>query len=396
MNEHDAHTIRVAQINALLPTLLRQGSVRSCLYVGATPWRFQLGAELHAAGYEMTLLEVDKDNAYFYDGHPWLTGGILCGDVRYLEKLSPGGLWDTIVWWHGPEHIAHGDLERTLQQLEMAATNLVVLAAPWGENAQPMVEGNAHQEHKAHLQPEDFERLGYTTATCGVQGDLSTWPHILAWKAKTIERIVYTAIFGEYDTLLPVTCPGKFVCFTDKTNSGNFAEGWEIITVERTFDNPQREARMYKVLAHQLFPNVKESLWLDGNCDLLVPPNELFSYLDSTDIAMPRHPSCKTLADEASFIIQLGKASKAQVVKQMGHYLSHDLPACATTWLLRRHTDAIRMLNDAWWSDLSVYTLRDQLSLPPAMERLCIKPRLIDIDLYDNDLVRVHQHRGAK
>ena len=80
----------------------------------------------------------------------------------------------------------------------------------------------------------------------------------------------------------------------------------------------------------------------------------------------------------------------------MSHYQNHDLPACATTWLLRKHTDAIRMLNDAWWSDLSVYTLRDQLSLPPAMERLGIRSRLIDIDLYNNALVQVHQHRGEK
>ena len=392
MNEHEAHDLRVKQIKELVPGLLRPGT-RSCLYVGATPWRFQLGAELHAAGYELTLLEVDKDNAYYYEGHPWLSGGVIHGDVRYA--LPVDSTWDTIVWWHGPEHISREDLPSVLHQLEAVATRLVVLAAPWGENAQPMVEGNAHQEHKAHLQPEDFEGLGYKTATCGTQGDLSTWPHILAWKLKTLEpeRVIYTAVFGDYDTLRPVAWPGKFVVFSHKPLQ---VEGWENIVVERRCIDARLEARMHKVLAHQLFPRVEESLWLDGNCDLLVSPDELFAYLDGTDIAMPRHPSCKTLTDEASLIIQLGKAPEAQVVRQMNSYSHHDLPACATTWLLRRNNDATQMLNDAWWSELTMHTLRDQLSLPPTMERLGINPRLIDVDLYNNNLVRVRQHRGFK
>ena len=153
---------------------------------------------------------------------------------------------------------------------------------------------------------------------------------------------------------------------------------------------------MYKLLAHQWFPEVEASLWLDGNCELLMPPEQLFAYLDSADIAMPRHPNHTTLADEAALIVYLGKVPAEQVAAQMARYSRHDLPVGATSWLLRRHTDAIRVLNEAWWSELTAHTLRDQLSLPPVLSRLGITPLLIDVDLYDNNLVQVHQHRGVE
>lgn len=387
MNEHEAHALRVQQIEEVLPALLHpEAEGLTCLYVGATPWRFQLGEELHDAGYEITLLEVDKDNAYFYREHPWLAGGVIWADVR---QLPVGRTWDVIVWWHGPEHISPDDLEPTLRTLETATRQLVVLAVPWGENLQPVVEANVHQEHKAHYQPGDLERLGYQTVTCGSQGDLSTWPHILAWKKIAQERVVYTAIFGDYDQLLPTRWPGRFVCFSDRPIA---AVGWENVVMERIYIDPTREARMYKALAHQWFYEVHASLWIDGNCELLAPPSELFGLLDGVDIALPRHPISRALADEASLILQLGKARPDAVHRQMERYAQPDLDVGATGWLLRRHNDAIRALNEAWWSELSVHTLRDQLSLPYCLERLGIEARLIDVDLYDNALVRFHPH----
>lgn len=381
---------RLRQLNEVVPGLLHPSADATCLYIGATPWRFQLGPELYAAGYEMTLLEVDKDNWYYYLDHPWLGGGCIHGDVR---ELPVGRRWDTIVWWHGPEHIAQDDLEPTVRRLEAAAGRLVVLGAPWGENIQPMVEGNSHQEHKAHLQPGDFARLGYQTATLGTEGDLSTWPHILAWKTITPARVIFTVIVGGYDALHPIApWDGRSVCFSDQPID---VAGWENVVIERRFGDPARSARMYKTLAHQWFPDVEASLWLDGSAELMAPPAELFAYLDGPDIALPRHPTSKTLADEAAGVIELGKAVPAAVRRQMERYARPDLSVGATGWLLRRHNDAIRALNDMWWSELTTHTLRDQLSLPYCLERLGIVARLIDVNLYDNALVRIHAHRGA-
>jgi len=391
MNEHEAHAQRLQQIEEVLPALLHpKAEGLTCLYVGATPWRFQLGEELHDAGYEITLLEVDKDNAYFYQGHPWLAGGVIWADVRAPSALDRQ--WDVVVWWHGPEHIPSDDLEPTLRYLEEIANQLVVLAVPWGENLQPVVEANIHQEHKAHYQPGNLERLGYKTVTCGAQGNLSTWPHILAWKPIQEERVVYTAIFGDYDQLLPTRWPGKFVCFSDRPI---VAAGWENVVMERRHIDPTREARMYKALAHQWFPDIQASLWIDGDAELLAPPSELFGLLDGAELALPRHPISRTLADEAELILKFGKAQPEAVHRQMERYAEPDLKVGATGWLLRRHNDVIRALNEAWWSELSVHTLRDQLSLPYCLARLGIEARLIDLDLYDNTLVRIHGHGRA-
>lgn len=387
MNEHEAHALRVAQIREVLPSLLRDGCGKTCLYVGATPWRFQLGQELHEAGYEITLLEIDPDNAYFYEGHPWLGGGVICGDVRELGRERR---WDVAVWWHGPEHIARQDLGPAIRGLESVA-GLVVLAAPWGINKQPVVEGNLHQEHKAHLQPVVFEQMGYRAVTCGVESDLSTWPHILAWKQARPERVIYTAVFGGYDELRPLRGDGfRACCFSDVALD---VSGWECIVVERRMVDPRREARMYKALAHQWFPEAEASLWMDGNTELLVEPDDLFGYLDDESIAMPVHPSSRTLADEAALIVQLGKADQVEVERQLARYNGNVGPVGATTWMMRRHTAEIARLNEMWWSELTAYTLRDQLSLPWCLSRLGIEARLIDVPLYDNKLVRVHSHQ---
>ena len=110
---------------------------------------------------------------------------------------------------------------------------------------------------------------------------------------------------------------------------------------------------------------------------------------------MPKHPTSRTLADEAAFIIELGKADPEVIRRQMDRYAQPDLPVGATGWLLRRHNARVAWLNDAWWSELTAYTLRDQLSLPYCLNRLGIEARLIDVDLYDNALVRIHGHGRA-
>ena len=99
--------------------------------------------------------------------------------------------------------------------------------------------------------------------------------------------VIYTAIFGGKDNLIepefvPEGC--DFVCFTD----GDFqSDVWNVRKVEPTFNDPVRNARMYKVLPHKYLSEYEVSLWIDGNLLLRDDVNELIKkYLEKVNLAI--------------------------------------------------------------------------------------------------------------
>ena len=76
--------------------------------------------------------------------------------------------------------------------------------------------------------------------------------------------VVYTAIFGDYDTLFtPQTSPNcDFICFSDKKIK---AKGWQVRVVTPAYEDSTRNARMYKVLPHRYLGSYDVSVWVDGN-----------------------------------------------------------------------------------------------------------------------------------
>jgi len=174
--------------------------------------------------------------------------------------------------------------------------------------------------------------------------------------------IVYTAIFGKYDLLLPnKTLHAQHVCFTDS----NIAScGWDIRIVERKFRDPRREARMYKTLPHRWFPNEEITIWHDGHIGLKVLPGEVTRFLNGHDMAAFKHPWHDDIRDEAMAIIRTGRANPNVVYRQLAAYLKEGYvgPMFATGVLVRRHNDATKAFNEAWWNEMLCYTLRDQMS----------------------------------
>lgn len=387
LNEYEAYSQRLAQVRDKVPQLFDAESV---LYVGATPRRFQLGKELHEAGCRITLLEAHKPHADHYEGHPWLDR-VIHGDVCDVGSMN-GYHWDAVVWWHGPEHIEREKLPGVLAELEKRA-KLVVLGCPWGENKIGVLGGNIYSQHRTALDAPDLASLGYRTAMLGVRDRPDTWCHILAWKSmvKEMVDVVYTAIFGDYDQLRPAVGPAHYVCFTD----GCFeAEGWEMIRVDRRqFDDPRREARMYKILAHQWI-DAGISAWQDGSGRLMDDPAQ---HLDGLDLALFTHPERTCIYREADACVELGKGDTYYIAHQMDAYLRAGYPEqnglAATGLLIRRHTSQVAALEDAWWSEVTRHTVRDQLSFDYVCWKLGVEYSLIPGNLWDNDVIGWQQHR---
>jgi hypothetical protein len=202
--------------------------------------------------------------------------------------------------------------------------------------------------------------------------------------------VVYTAIFGDIDRLWSVypLAQGdtQHVCFTDrplrevglwtdeqppKIRKGTAGMGapptWQIELVEPQWST-RRTARHYKAVPHA-YIDADVWIWVDGNVRLLVPPSVIVDkYLDGADLAIFKHPDRACLYEEARFCAKVGKDSPTVLQTQTARYEQEGMPAKwglpETRCVIRRNTDDIRNLGDAWWSELERHSVRDQVSLP--------------------------------
>lgn len=103
--------------------------------------------------------------------------------------------------------------------------------------------------------------------------------------------VVYTSIIGGIDKLKEdqVTDSLAFHAFVDRDVP---SDTWITNKVSGHLKDPRRTARMYKTLAHQLFPNAEFSVWIDGTISVtssLIPLIEEFAR-SGKDLATFRHP----------------------------------------------------------------------------------------------------------
>ena len=76
---------------------------------------------------------------------------------------------------------------------------------------------------------------------------------------------VYTSIFGKYDVLHEDQFKMEgvdYLCFTDEDLKSNT---WNIIKSIPLYNDPNRNAKKYKILPHRYLKDYDYSVWIDGN-----------------------------------------------------------------------------------------------------------------------------------
>jgi len=201
--------------------------------------------------------------------------------------------------------------------------------------------------------------------------------------------VVYTSIVGNIDRLwsaLPGSEGVPHIAFVDgeKVEVGLWTGDpphilagsndlsalpatWEQREVSRHRSN-RRTARMVKTLPHRFLPDADVWVWVDGNVRLRRPVGKIVEqYLDS-DFVTLRHPDRDCAYVEAAFCAKHGKDSREILERQAARYRKAGLPQhwglAETRVVIRRNTDAIRELNEAWWAEIERGSVRDQVALP--------------------------------
>ncbi|XKT75429.1 MAG: methyltransferase domain-containing protein [Patescibacteria group bacterium UBA2103] len=198
--------------------------------------------------------------------------------------------------------------------------------------------------------------------------------------ADPIDVLVYTAIFGKYDTLAPApSIPGvAFVCVTDSEKYK--VSGWTMQYMEPQYEDVVRNARFVKVNPHIVFRHIPTSIWIDGNISVVGDVKEaLEKYLaDGVSMAVYDHGSTvgdarTSLFEEAGVLIASGKKDDPEVMqKQIDRYkeegYADDQGLISSMVMFRRHMDPVLQKGlSRWWEEIEGGSRRDQLSFNYAM-----------------------------
>lgn len=211
--------------------------------------------------------------------------------------------------------------------------------------------------------------------------------------------VVYTAIFGDYDTLIDpavVESDVDYVCFTDDETLSS--EIWEIRNVTPMTD-PALSNRRIKILAHEYLNKYDISLYIDGNIQILEPIKPLAEdYLSTVDFALYNHPKRNSVFQEGDACIAQNKAEEGPVRNQLEHYREAGFPddrdLSENRILFRRHHDPeIKELMWSWWREVSERVSRDQLSLMFVLWKHDLEYNLIPHSVRDAPQFAIHPHR---
>jgi hypothetical protein len=213
--------------------------------------------------------------------------------------------------------------------------------------------------------------------------------------------VVYTSIFGDYDSLHDPRVPSpqvRFICFTDSSEVRSKA--WEVVRVAPDRNSTDMNRRV-KINPHLYLPPHDYSLYIDGNVRILGPLEGLFEkYSRITEIAAPRHPARDCLYDEAEVCMRNGRGDPAKILGIVSSYRLAGFPIGAGLFefhMLFRRTFApsVVRLMETWWSEYERGAGRDQITFPYAAWRCGTEiTALEESPRYSRKLFRLGYHNA--
>lgn len=211
--------------------------------------------------------------------------------------------------------------------------------------------------------------------------------------------VVYTGIFGQYDTLKDPTVidPGvKYVCYTDQRDL--HSDVWDIRYINDSSNPKALLTRQIKLLTHRFFPEYETSIWIDATFQITGSLVELISkYQKSADFLLFPHQERFCIYDEAAACMRYYKERKDKIVSQITKYKSEGYPfnngLFYGGFLVRNHNvEAVKKTMDDWYYEVEHSSFRDQLSLPYVLAKNALPIDLCDLNVMSNKWIKYYKH----
>lgn len=220
---------------------------------------------------------------------------------------------------------------------------------------------------------------------------------------------IYTSIFGGYDNLHEdqIQMDGvDYICFTD---SDIKSDVWNIVKSTPIYNDPNRNAKKYKILPHRYLSEYDYSIWIDGNFNTIADirqlcTNEYQVFDHNKTLLDPRNCVYK----EYQAIIELGKRggnfkdNPEVMYNQIKRYADGGYPPnnglASNGIIFRNHNnpEVIKVMED-WWLEIKHNSKRDQLSFDYIAWKNQFKVVYLDGDIRKNKyFIHTGKHRGKK
>ncbi len=217
------------------------------------------------------------------------------------------------------------------------------------------------------------------------------------------ELTVYTVIIGGYDLLREVIAPSpdvKYKCFTDDRTLRS--DTWEIIYVDREFEDPILESRKYKMLPHR-FIDTEYSLYIDATIQFKKSPLAFINqYFDKGNMLFLPHEERDCIYQEMATCIIAEKDSAQQLLNQAYRYSECNCPEHSGLFLGgmigRNHFQKeVIEFDNKWWKHFQQYSRRDQISLAYLIWKNNIEISLANINIRNNSWFDINKtHKNEK
>jgi hypothetical protein len=207
---------------------------------------------------------------------------------------------------------------------------------------------------------------------------------------------VVSAIFGGYDKVKPIPPQTVGCTFTMVTDDPDLeAPGWDV-DVRQSWGSPRMAAKEPKLRPWKFAGGEGPWIWLDASFQIMSPTfvADALAAAGGHLLAMWEHPDRSCIYPEAELSATLPKYAETPVLAQADHYRHAGHPARWGLWAagLIVYREPVDDLADLWWTELDVWGVQDQISLPVALRATGMRPRALPWGLRANPWLRLVPH----
>lgn len=184
--------------------------------------------------------------------------------------------------------------------------------------------------------------------------------------------LILTSITGGKDSLITPSerfddC--DYVAFVDRKYPGEVWEQRAAIEFSRIDPfSHRRNAKVFKVLSCNLFPEYEYVFWQDGNHHLMKHPREIIREYGDFDLLCFRHPDRDCSYDEALAVARWSLDLSENIIAQAKYYLSKGYPKGLGLYELstfvKKRSGPVLQFEHMWWEQICKFSSRDQVSFP--------------------------------
>lgn len=293
-------------------------------------------------------------------------------------QVRDSGLWDE-QWYVAKYYDSIIKLPSSVSPLDY------YLSEGWKQGHLPSphfkIKGNANHGHLG-INPvtyflNELRYAGYHFDDCGPQpsSDLVSQYNLFR-QSRRSSKVIYSCVVGNYNSIIQPDCidfEWDYVCFTDflPSNGERFLGVWELRPLNCHLASASRTNRWHKINPHILLSEYEESIYIDGNINIIGDYCYRIASSQPKKILVPRHFKRECVFDEVRAVKASPRfssedkvlfAEQEQFLRDEGFPQNYGLSENNFTY--RRHNDkeVIAMMN-LWLWVLEKYSGRDQLGL---------------------------------